>query len=44
MSQATPAGLSDSPLPFSVPAVLGKKVTAGFDGCRLTSHGGALPS
>lgn len=42
MPQAIPAEVSDSALPFSFPAVLGKKVTAAFDGGRLTSDGGAL--
>ena len=42
MPQATPTEVSDSALPFSFPAVLGKKVTAAFDGGRLTSDGGAL--
>lgn len=42
MPQATTAELSDSALPLSFPAVLGKKVTAAFDGGRLTSDGGAL--
>ena len=34
--------MSDSALPFSFPAVLGKKVTAAFDGGRLTSDGDAF--
>jgi hypothetical protein len=32
----------DSQLPFSLPAVQRKKVTASFDGGRLTSDGGVL--
>jgi hypothetical protein len=42
MPQTTPAGRDHSAASFSFPAVLGKKVTAGFDGGRLTSDGGVL--
>ena len=42
MPQATPAEIDDSAAPISFPAVGRKKVTAGFDGGRLTSDGGAL--
>jgi hypothetical protein len=34
--------LDDSQLPFSFPSILRKKVTAAFDGGRLTSDGGVL--
>jgi hypothetical protein len=39
---ATPAMTDDTILPFSFPAVAGKKVTAAFDGGRLTSDGGVM--
>ena len=42
MPQTTPAGCDDSATAFSFPAVRGKKVTAAFDGGRLTSDGGVL--
>jgi hypothetical protein len=42
MPHATLVGTDDGAVPFSFPAVLGKKVTAAFDGGRLTSDGGAL--
>ena len=42
MPQATPAEIDDSAAPISFPAVGRKKVTAAFDGGRLTSDGGAL--
>jgi hypothetical protein len=32
--------IDDTMLPFSFPAVDAKKVTAAFDGGRLTSNGG----
>ena len=32
----------DTSLPFSFPAVHAKKVTAAFDGGRLTSNGGVM--
>ena len=32
----------DTMLPFSFPAVHAKKVTAAFDGGRLTSNGGVM--
>ena len=38
---ATPAILEDNLLPFSFPAVERKKVTAAFDGGRITSDGSA---
>jgi hypothetical protein len=34
--------INDTILPFSFPAVHAKKITAAFDGGRLTSNGGAL--
>ena len=42
MPPATPARCKDSAPGFSFPAVARKKVTAAFDGGRLTSDGGAL--
>ena len=42
MPQATPAGSDDSAVRFSFPAVHRKKLTAAFDGGRLTSDGGVL--
>ena len=42
MPQTTPVGSDDSAGAFSFPAVRGKKVTAAFDGGRLTSDGGVL--
>ena len=42
MPQATPAVNDDSAAPISFPAVGRKKVTAAFDGGRLTSDGGVL--
>src|SRR5258708_6625277 len=39
---ATPAMDDDNLLPFSLPAVARKKLTAAFDGGRLTSDGGVL--
>jgi hypothetical protein len=33
---------NDSLLPFSFPAIRGKKVTAAFDGGRLSSDGGVM--
>ena len=32
----------DMPLPFDLPAVARKKVSAGFDGGRITSDGGVM--
>ena len=32
----------DTTLPFSLPAVGGKKITAAFDGGRLSSDGGVM--
>jgi len=42
MPQATPANVDYSAAPISFPAVGRKKVTAAFDGGRLTSDGGVL--
>jgi hypothetical protein len=42
MPQATPAESEDNALGFSFPAIGGKKLTAAFDGGRLTSDGGVL--
>nr|WP_039391145.1 IS1380 family transposase [Novosphingobium sp. MBES04] len=42
MPQATPAMNDDIASSFGFPAVIGKKVTAAFDGGRLTSDGGVL--
>src|SRR5665647_1891737 len=42
MPQATPAGIENSAARFSFPAVGRKKVSAAFDGGRLTSDGGVL--
>lgn len=42
MPQATPAMNDDIASPFGFPAVGRKKVTAAFDGGRLTSDGGVL--
>jgi hypothetical protein len=42
MPQTTPAGCVDSAAAFSFPAVRSKKVTAAFDGGRLTSDSGVL--
>ncbi len=42
MPQTTPAKSDDSAPGFSFPAVGSKKVTAAFDGGRLTSDGGVL--
>jgi len=42
MPQATPAKGNDSAALFWFPAVARKKVTAAFDGGRLTSDGGVL--
>src|ERR1019366_4260808 len=41
-ANATPAMTDDTILPFSFPAVHTKKVTAAFDGGRLTSNGGVM--
>ena len=38
----TPAMIDDTILPFSFPAVHAKKITAAFDGGRLTSNGGVM--
>ncbi|MFX5964776.1 IS1380 family transposase, partial [Acinetobacter baumannii] len=37
---ATPAMSDPTCLPFAFPSVRGKKLTAAFDGGRLTSDGG----
>ena len=42
MPQATPTAVVDSVTVFGFPAVARKKVTAAFDGGRLTSDGGVL--
>ena len=42
MPQATPAGSDDSAPRFSFPAIGRKKLTAAFDGGRITSDGGVL--
>lgn len=42
LAPATPAMTDDNLLPFSFPAVCRKKVTAAFDGGRLTSDGGVM--
>lgn len=42
MPQATPTDGEDSAVVFAFPAVRRKKVTAAFDGGRLTSDGGVL--
>src|SRR5271167_4703244 len=39
---ATPAMADDNPLAFSLPAVSRKKVTAAFDGGRLSSDSGVM--
>jgi hypothetical protein len=39
---ATPAMSDPTVLPFAFPSVRGKKLTAAFDGGRLTSDGGVL--
>jgi len=39
---ATPAMTEDTLLPFSLPSVQRKKVTAAFDGGRMTSDGGVM--
>ena len=39
---ATPAMTDDTTLPFSFPAVRGKKLTAAFDSGRLSSDGGVM--
>ena len=41
-ANATPAMTDDTTLPFSFPAVHAKKITAAFDGGRLTSNGGVM--
>ena len=42
MPQPTPAKIDDSATPISFPSVGRKKLTAAFDGGRLTSDGGVL--
>ena len=41
-ANATPAMTDDTIPPFSFPAIHAKKVTAAFDGGRLTSNGGVM--
>ena len=41
-ANATPAMTNDTILPFSFPAVHAKKITAAFNGGRLTSNGGVM--
>ena len=41
-SDATPAMIQDTLPPFSLPSVQRKKVTAAFDGGRITSDGGVM--
>ena len=41
---ATSAMTEDSPPAFSLPAVSRKKVTAAFDGGRLSSDSGVMPN
>src|SRR5450631_3020192 len=41
-ANATPAMTDDTILPFSFPSVHTKKITAAFDGGRLTSNGGVM--
>jgi hypothetical protein len=41
-SEPQPAMVEDSLLPFHFPAVGRKKVTAAFDGGRITSDGGVM--
>jgi hypothetical protein len=40
--RATPAMTDDNLLPFSFPAVQRKKITAAFDGGRISSDGGVM--
>jgi DDE family transposase len=40
--QTTPATTNDRFLPFAFPAVARKKITAAFDGGRITSDGGVM--
>jgi len=42
LERATPAATDDNSLPFAFPAVERKKVTAAFDGGRLSSDGGVM--
>ena len=42
IDRATPAMTDDTVLPFPFPAVRRKKVTAAFDGGRITSDGGVM--
>lgn len=37
-----PATDDAPPLPFSLPSISGKKITAAFDGGRISSDGGVL--
>jgi hypothetical protein len=40
--RATPAMTDDNLLPFCFPAVRRKKITAAFDGGRISSDGGVM--
>jgi hypothetical protein len=42
LKRATPAMTDDNLLPFSFPAVHRKKITAAFDGGRISSDGGVM--
>src|SRR5204862_7127458 len=42
LEPATPAMTDDTTLPFWFPAIRGKKLTAAFDGGRLSSDGGVM--
>jgi len=42
-TNSTPAMTDDIILPFSFPAVHAKKITAAFNGGRLTSNGEVMP-
>jgi hypothetical protein len=42
LEHATPAMTDDNLLPFSFPAVERKKITAAFDGGRISSDGGVM--
>jgi Transposase DDE domain group 1 len=42
LTTATPAMTDDTILPFSFPAVVAKKITAAFDGGRISSDGGVM--
>ena len=42
VASATPAMTHDTIPPFAFPAIQGRKITADFDGGRLTSDGGVM--